>query len=56
MEENDTNRLTTVTDWQGINVEFLKAFKKIYKKQGIDDSSEAIRESLDCDDDTLPTE
>ena len=43
MEENDTNpRLTTATGWQGINYEFHQPFKKIYKKQDVDDSSESI--------------
>ena len=42
----------TLTDRQGNNNEFHNAFEKIYKKQGVDDSSEAIQDFLDIGDDT----
>ena len=41
---------------QGINNEFHSAFQKIYKKQDVDDSSGAIKDFLDCGDNTLPSE
>ena len=46
--ENDGNtRLVQITDIQGINDEFHQAFQKIYSKQDVEDSSEAIKECLD---------
>ena len=39
-------RYTDVKDRQGINEEFHKAFQKIYCKQHIDDSYEAIQDFL----------
>ena len=45
LPESDENvRYTEVTDCQGINEEFHKAFQKIYAKQNVDDSSEAIQD------------
>merc|ERR1711872_1147534 len=55
-EENDGNpRLMPITDRQGINDEFHQAFQKIYSKQEVDDSSEAIQEFLDSGGDTRPS-
>ena len=57
LPENDENtRYTEVTDHQGINDEFHKAFQKIYAKQNVDDSSEAIQNFLDSVNDTMPSE
>ena len=56
-EENDGNpRLMPITDRQGINDEFHQAFQKIYSKQEVDDSSEAIQDFLDSGGDTRPSE
>ena len=41
-----------ITDRQGINDEFHQALKKIYSKQDVEDSSEAIQEFLDRGGDT----
>ena len=49
-------KYTEVTDRQGINEEFYKAFQKIYAKQNVDDSSEAIQDFLRSGNDTLPSE
>ena len=43
-----------IMDCQSINDEFHQAFQKIYSKQEVEDSSEAIQEFLDCGDDTKP--
>ena len=45
-----------ITDRQGINDEFHQAFQKIYSKQEVEDSSEAIQEFLDSGGDTKPSE
>ena len=49
-------KYTEVTDRQGINEEFHKAFQKIYAKQNVDDSSEAIQDLLGSGNDALPSE
>ena len=52
MEESETNpKYITVMDQQGVNEEFHEAFQKINRKRDVDDSSEAIEEFLDSDDD-----
>ena len=57
IEENDRNpRLMPITDRQGINDEFHQAFQKIYSKQEVEDSPEAIQEFLDSGGDTKPSE
>ena len=55
-ERDENTRYTKVTDRQGINEEFHKAFQKIYAKQDVDDSSEAIQDFLDSGYDTLLSE
>merc|ERR1711872_1075772 len=56
-EENDGNpRLMPITERQGINDEFHQAFQKIYSRQEVDDSSEAIQDFLDSSGDTRPSE
>ena len=45
-ESNENPRLVPITDRQGINDEFHQAFQKIYSKQEVEDSSEAIQEFL----------
>ena len=45
-----------ITDRQGIDDEFHQAFQKIYSKQEVDDSPEAIQEFLDSGGDTRPSE
>ena len=45
-----------ITNWQGINDEFHQAFQKIYSKQDVGDSSEAVQEFLDSGGDTRPSE
>ena len=44
-----------ITDCQSFNNEFQKAFQQIYMKQEVDDSSEAIQEFLDSDNDNKPS-
>ena len=46
-ESNEHSRLVPITDRQGINDEFHQAFQKIYNKQDVEDSSEAIQKFLD---------
>ena len=41
-ESNENTWLVPITDRQGINDEFHQAFQKIYSKQDVEDSSEAI--------------
>ena len=48
-----SSRHIKITNLQGINDEFHKAFQKIYKKQDVDDSSEAIQDFLDSGDDMI---
>ena len=43
-------------DPQGINDEFQEAFQKIYSKQEVEDSSEAIQEFIDSGSNTKPSE
>ena len=51
MQESEENaRHIEITDRQGINEEFHKSFQKIYAKQDVNDSSEAIQEILDSGD------
>ena len=45
-----------ITGHHSINIEFHSANKKIYSKQDVDDSSEAIQEFLDSGGDTKPSE
>ena len=52
-ESNENPRLMPITDRQGINDEFHQAFQKIYSKQDVEDSSEAIQEFLDSFGDTF---
>ena len=57
IEENDRNtRLMPITDRQGINDEFHQAFQKIYSKQEVDDSPEAIQDFQDSGGDNRPSE
>ena len=57
MEEIDRNpRLMPIKDRQGINDEFHQAFQKIYSKQEVEDSPEAIQEFLDSGGDAQPSE
>ena len=51
-ESKENFRLMPITDRQDINDEFHQAFQKIYSKQDIEDSSEAIQEFLDSGFDT----
>ena len=55
-KSNENSRLTSITDRQGINNEFHQAFQKIYSKQDVEDSSEAIQELLDSGGDTRSSE
>ena len=55
-ETDGNTRLVPITDRQGINDEFHQAFQKIYNKQDVEDSSEAIQEFLDTGGDTKPSE
>ena len=55
-ETDGNTRLVPITDRQGINDEFRQAFQKIYNKQDVEDSSEAIQEFLDSGGDTKPSE
>ena len=43
-ESDENSKYTEVTDRQGINKEFHKAFHKICAKQNVDDSPEAIQD------------
>ena len=45
-----------ITDRQGINDEFHQAFQKIYSRQDVEDSSEAIQDFLNNGGDTEPSE
>ena len=53
-ESKENSWLIPITDRQGINNEFHQAFQKIYSKQDVEDSSEAIQKFLDSDGDTKP--
>ena len=55
-EINENTRYIKIKDCQWINDEFHKAFQKIYAKQDVDDSSEAIQDFLDSGNDTRPSE
>ena len=55
-ESNENARYIEIKDHQGINNKFHKAFQKIYSKQDVDDSSEAIQDFLDSGNDTKPSE
>ena len=56
-QESKTNaRYIEITDHQGINEEFHKAFQKLFNKQDVDDSSETIQEFLDYSGNTKPSE
>ena len=55
-ESRENSWLKPITDRQGINNEFYQAFQKIYRKQGVEDSSEEIQELLDSGGDTKPSE
>ena len=55
-ESEENSRLVPITDRQGINDEFHQAFQKIYNKQDVEDSSEAIQEFLDSGGDPKPSE
>ena len=55
-ESNENPRLMPITDRQGINDEFHQAFQKIYSKQDVEDSSEAVQEFHDSGGDTRPLE
>ena len=46
-ESYENARFIEIKDCRGINDEFHKAFQKIYAKQVVDDSSEAIQDFLD---------
>ena len=56
VESSENSRLVPITDYQSINDVFHQAFKKIYSKQEVQDSSEAIQEFLDSGGDTKPSE
>ena len=45
-----------ITDRESIDNAFYSTFQKIYSRQDVDDSSEAIQEFLDSDGDTKPSE
>ena len=49
-------RYIEIKEYQGINDEFHKAFKKIHAKQDVEDSSEVIQDFLDYSNDTKPSE
>ena len=55
-EINENTRYIKIKDCQWINDEFHKAFQKIYAKQDVDDSSEAIQDFLDSGNDKKPSE
>mgnify|MGYP003336044648 CR=1 FL=1 len=55
-ESNENPGLMPITDRIGINDEFHQAFQKIYSKQEVEDSSEAIQDFLDSGGDTKPSE
>ena len=55
-ESDGNTRLVPVTDRQGINDEFHQPFQNIYNKQDVEDSSKAIKEFLDSDGYTKPSE
>ena len=46
-ERKENPRLVPITICQSIDDEFHKAFQKIYNKQEVEDSSEAVQEFLD---------
>ena len=55
-EESEENpRLVPITDCQSINDEFHRAFQKLYNKQEVEDSFEAIQEFLYSGGDNKPS-
>ena len=54
-ETDENTLLVPITDHQGINDKFHQAFQKIYIKQEVEDSSDAIQEFLYSGGDNKPS-